>query len=415
MGRTVEVVIVGAGVNGLALALALRERDISTVLLDARRNVENVSRGLTLQPNGLEALEKLGVLDKVKEKGSTAQVFEIRNPEGKLLLEADYGLLDHPQNYLLTVNASELDLALRYKAERSDAEVVWGAVFKDLVRNGGQVQGVSFETEQGLDEITASVVVGADGSQSRVRAAIGGRVETKKYSDSFITGLAGPVPTLAGPIEGLQGRALQYQDPGLMLGLMPAGPDASYFFYSVGSRSFDEIKKQGVDKIRQELAGVAPEAAEAFASIQEWTELAYLTPSYTKVDRWVDNGVALLGDSAHTFHPHAGQGLNLSLQDSLVLAEVIEKAIEARDTSSGSLLEYQTRQKMYADVIGMHADYSARYALSRNWLIKRLNRRALRRLNGNRELLKETLEIVAGIFQKKPSLIKLARMGGILP
>ncbi len=187
MGRSADVVIIGAGVPGLALALALRERDISTLLLDARRNVENVSRGLTLQPNGLEALEKLGVLDKIQRAGSKTQVFEIRNSKGTLLLEADYGLLNHPQNYLLTVNASELDLALRYRAEESGAEVVWGARFQDLVRNNGQVQGVSFETDEGTDQVNASVVVGADGSQSRVRDAIGVKAETKKYPDSFIS------------------------------------------------------------------------------------------------------------------------------------------------------------------------------------------------------------------------------------
>ncbi len=415
MGGNVDVAIVGAGVPGLALALALRERNISTVLLDARRNIESVPRGLTLQPNGLEALDKLGVLNKVRNTGSETQVFEIRNPEGKLLLEADYSLLDHPQNYLLTVNASDLDLVLRYKAEQSGAAVIWGAGFQGLVRTDGQVQGVSFETEQGNDQITASVVVGADGSHSRVRAAIGAKVETRKYDDSFITGLAGPMEILSGSMGGFRGRARQYQDPGIMLGLMPAGSEATYFFYSVGKRSFDEIKKGGVEKMKAELAHLAPEATSAFASIQAWTKLAYFTPSYTKVDRWVDNGAALLGDSVHTFHPHAGQGLNLSLQDALVLAEVIEKAIEAGDTSSRSLQEYQMKQKMYADVIGMHADYSARYALSRNWLIKRLNRRALRKLNKNRELLKETLEIVAGVFQKKPGIVKLARIGGILP
>ncbi len=415
MGGNVDVAIVGAGVTGLALALALRERNISTVLLDARRNIESVPRGLTLQPNGLEALDKLGVLSKVRNTGSETQVFEIRNPEGKLLLEADYSLLDHPQNYLLTVNASDLDLILRYKAEQSGAAVIWGAGFQGLVRTDGQVQGVSFETEQGNDQITASVVVGADGSQSRVRAAIGAKVETRQYDDSFITGLAGPVEILTGSMEGFRGRARQYQDPGIMLGLMPAGSEATYFFYSVGSRSFDEIKKAGINQVRQEMIRLAPEADQAFASVQAWTRLAYFTPAYTKVERWVDNGAALLGDSAHTFHPHAGQGLNLSLQDALVLAEVIEKAIKSGDTSAKTLLEYQVKQKMYANVIGMHADYSAKYALSQNWLIKRLNKRALGKLNKNKELLKETLEITAGIFRKKPSLIRLARIGGILP
>ena len=408
MVRTADVVVVGAGVTGLALALTLREKNLSTLLLDSRKNVEIAPRGVTLQPNGLEALNKLSVLDKIREGGSEARIFEIRNPEGNLLLEADYGLLEHPQNYLLTVNAADLDLALRYKAEQSGAEVIWGAAFQNLLVSDGQVQGVSFQTEEGEDQIAASIVVGADGAQSRVRSAMGVKVETKNYPDSFITGLAGPV-------GGLEGRARQYQDPGIMLGIMPAGPEASYFFHSVGSRSFEEVKKAGIERVKQEVTKIAPETIPAFASVQAWTRLAYFTPSYTKVERWVDNGVVLLGDAAHTFHPHAGQGLNLSFQDALVLAEVIEKAIKAGDTSAKSLLEYQTRQKMFANVIGMHADYSARYALSDNWLIKRLNRRALRKLNKNKELLKESLEIIAGVFQKKPSLFKLARIGGILP
>ncbi len=415
MEGKVDVAIVGAGIPGLALALALRERNLSTVLLDARRNVEAVPRGLTLQPNGLEALDKLGLLSRVRDAGSEAQIFEIRNPDGKLLLEADYSLLDHPQNYLLTVNASELDLALRYKAERSGADVVWGADFQGLVRSNGLVKGVSFQTDLGQDQVMASVVVGADGAQSRVREAMGAKVEVKKYSDSFITGLVGPVASLPGFRWDVKARARQYQNPGIMLGLMPAGTGATYFFYSVGSRSFDEIKKAGVQKLKQELYRLAPETKTAFDSFQGWTGIGYFTPTYGKVDRWVDNGVALLGDSVHTFHPHAGQGLNLSLQDALVLAEVIAKAIGKGNSSAEALREYQTRQKTYADVIGMHADYSARYALSRNWLIQWLNRRALHKLSSNRELLKETLEIVAGIFQKKPGLVKLARIGGILP
>ncbi len=200
-----------------------------------------------------------------------------------------------------------------------------------------------------------------------------------------------------------------------MLGLMPATQNSTYFFYSVGARSFDDVKKAGVEEMQKELAHIAPEAKDAFANIQAWTRIGYFTPSYSKVDRWVDDGIALLGDSAHTFHPHAGQGLNLSLQDAIVLADVISKGLDAHDTSARSLRQYETRQRMYADVIGMHADYSARFALSRNWLVKRLNRRVLDKLSKDRELLKETLEIVAGVFKKKPGIVKLARMGGILP
>jgi len=62
-----------------------------------------------------------------------------------------------------------------------------------------------------------------------------------------------------------------------------------------------------------------------------------LHTQFHQVDPWVGNGVALLGDSAHTFHPHAGQGVNLSLQDALALADVIADALNAGDTSAKRL------------------------------------------------------------------------------
>jgi hypothetical protein len=94
---------------------------------------------------------------------------------------------------------------------------------------------------------------------------------------------------------------------------------------------------------------------------------------------------------------------------------VIEKCKVAGDFSQTSMLEYQKERKMRADVIGKHANYTVTYALSDNWLIKRLNKRALRKLNKDKKLQKKALEITAGIFEKKPGLVTLAKIGGILP
>jgi 2-polyprenyl-6-methoxyphenol hydroxylase-like FAD-dependent oxidoreductase len=232
--------------------------------------------------------------------------------------------------------------------------------------------------------------------------------KVRKYPDSFLVGLVGPVPEL-------KDRARQYQAPGRMLGIMPAGPDAAYFFYCVGDRSFEDMKREGVGQFKTEVTEAAPELESAFGGMEAWTRIAYFTPSFIKVDRWVGNGVALLGDSAHTFHPHAGQGVNLSLQDALSLSEVIADGLKARDMSAQRLAAYQSQRKMFADVIGQHAHYTATYALSGNWLIRRLNRRALRKMQKNRKLMKRALEITAGIFSKKPGLIEQARMGGLLP
>lgn len=408
MSENADVVIVGAGIAALALALELQRKGISTVLLERQKSLEGVPRGLTFQPNGLAVLERLGVLDRAKEVGSMSQVLEVRSWEGEVLLEADYGLLDHPQNYLLTANATELERMLVYLAEQAGAQILWGASFQELILNGSRADGVVYETEGTSDQIRAPVVVGADGPQSQVRAVLGAEVKTKKYPDSFLVGLIGQVP-------GMEGRARQYQHPGKMLGIMPSGPNATYLFHCVGPRSFDRVKKEGLESFKAEVVQPAPELADAFTGVEAWTRMAYFTPSFIQVDRWVGNGIALLGDAAHTFHPHAGQGVNLALEDAVALAEVIEKCKAAGDFSQMSLMAYQNGRKMRADVIGKHANYTVTYALSDNWLIKRLSRRALNRLNKDQKLQKKALEITAGIFEKKPGLVTLAKIGGILP
>jgi 2-polyprenyl-6-methoxyphenol hydroxylase-like FAD-dependent oxidoreductase len=403
-----DVVIVGAGIAGSALAYELQKKNISTLLLDRRKGLDSTPRGITFQPNGLEALDKIGVLDSVLQMGSAERILEVKNWTGELLLEADYGLLEHPQNYIMTADAVQVEHLLGYKAEDLGAQTVWNSRFQEIVWNNGTAQGVRCEVEGGPSEIKASIIVGADGPHSQVREAIGATTKIKKYSDSFMVGLVGPVTEM-------KDRARQYQAPGKMLGIMPTGPGATYIFYCVGNRSFEELKKDGLGSFKTEVTQAAPELAEAFGTMEAWTRIAYFTPSFIKVDPWVGNGVALLGDSAHTFHPHAGQGVNLSLQDALALSEVIADALSTGDTSAKKLSQYQSSRKMFADVIGQHAHYTSTYALSNNWLIKRLNKRALKKMQKDKKLMKKALEITAGIFTKKPGLIEDARMGGILP
>ena len=408
MERKTDVLIVGAGIAGLALAFELQRRNVSTLLLDRRRGPESIPRGITFQPNGLEALDKIGVLDRVLQMGSAEKILEVRDWNQEMLLEADYSILAHPQNYIMTVDASQVEQVLGYKAENLGAQTAWNVSFREIIWDRGVARGVRCSVEGEPTDFNASIVVGADGPQSRVRESIGATSKTKKYPDSFVVGLVGPVSEL-------KDRARQYQAPGKMLGIMPAGRDATYFFYSVGDRSFDQLKREGVEAFRREIIEAAPELESAFHSMEAWTRIAYFTPSFIKVDKWVENGVALLGDSAHTFHPHAGQGVNLSLQDALVLSQVIADALETGDVSGHRLAAYPAKRRMFADVIGRHAHYTATYALSRNWLIRRLNRRALKKMQKDKKLLKKALQITAGVFTEKPGLIEQARMGGLLP
>ncbi|HYY91614.1 MAG TPA: FAD-dependent oxidoreductase, partial [Candidatus Dormibacteraeota bacterium] len=105
MEEKIDVVVVGRGIAGLALALELQKRDVSTLLLDRRKGPDSTPRGITFQPNGLEALEKIGALDRIQQMGSRENILEVKDWDRNLLLEVDYSVLDHPHNYIMTVNS----------------------------------------------------------------------------------------------------------------------------------------------------------------------------------------------------------------------------------------------------------------------------------------------------------------------
>jgi len=92
---------------------------------------------------------------------------------------------------------------------------------------------------------------------------------------------------LVGPVSELKDRARQYQAPGKMLGIMPAGQAATYIFYCVGNRSFEDLKREGLGRFKEEVTQAAPELSEAFGTMEHGPESPTSTPSFIRVDPWV--------------------------------------------------------------------------------------------------------------------------------
>jgi 2-polyprenyl-6-methoxyphenol hydroxylase-like FAD-dependent oxidoreductase len=383
-----DAVIVGAGIGGLALGCALAFNGRKVCVLEARPRVTRSKRGLTLQPNGLETLQQLGILNQVVGIGAkTTRVSWYEIGEGPLAT-LDYFILDHPHNYLLTVVPSELELVLR-EAFSSNGGIIYDSTFfRETSRTRfGQI--IKAERNGSPVEFSAKIIVGADGENSGVRQALQIPARVKEYSDDFLF-------MLAGPVASLQVEAKQYVARGKMVGFFPTR-GATYIFYYIPGARLQRFRSQKLESFLNELANIEPEISDSLGSLRSWDDVAHVSARRVDVNSWVADRAALLGDAAHALDPSWAQGANMALQDAVALSSTIERCFALDDFSANALKNYERIRRKQAEFAQREAERTAQLTATENSFYYWLGKRVLRRIGRNRELMHIALRASCGL------------------
>ncbi len=384
-----DVVIVGAGTDGLALGCALASDGRRVCLLEAKPGVSPSKRGLTLQPNGLEALQKLGLLDRVVRIGAKISRVTWREIGGGPLATFDYSILDHPHNYLLTVVPSELELVLRDAFSNVGGTICESTFFREMRRTGFGAVELKAERDGSPVEFSARIIVGADGENSRVRQAMKMPVRRKEYPDHFFF-------MLAGPVVSFQREAVQYLARGRMVGFFPT-LGSTYIFYYLPSRKVEELRAHGFQSFKKELASIEPEVTDSLDGLRSWDDIARSSNRRVDADNWVGDQTALLGDAVHALDPSWAQGANLALQDAVALARRVETCFDLNDFSVNALKRYEEERRQQAEFVQNGAERTAQLTATESRLYHWLGKRILVRTGRNRELMRVALRASCGL------------------
>lgn len=324
-----DVAVVGAGFAGLALACLLTERGLSTVVLERRAELPTSGAAITLQPNGLAALERIGVLGLVEYIGSRMRRVSVRGADDREMGVWDYGELDHPNPYIVGIRRHALLTVLAERLVQLGGEAPrFGCAFDGVLEEGGVVRGVRHSG----GELRARCVVGADGAGSATRSALGIRA-VASGSDPYVVGI-GARPRQLGDCD-----ALMYLGPGYANGVMRAG-EGAYFWDHADSAVRDVVEARDFAAWRDLFMRRVPCGRQITAGLDGFGDLTVLGGRTLVVHDRPRAGAVLLGDAAGAVHPHAGQGANLAFEDAVELAEVLGAARGAEPATAEALASH---------------------------------------------------------------------------
>ncbi|MFF5024298.1 FAD-dependent monooxygenase [Streptomyces collinus] len=331
-----DVCVVGAGPAGLTLALLLLRSGLRVSVVERSRSHQREFRGEILQPGAMRILDQLGVLENARARGCHEHSRFRLLERDRVLLDIDYRSLPAPYDHLLSLpQAHLLTELLLHCARFTGFRYVDGCRVGGLLRDdGGRVTGVTGDGHV----FRAKVVVGADGRFSKVRRLAGieaGRTEAFDQ-DVLWFKLRGARREDGHDVRVFRGAGTS---PVLVYG---SWPDNVQVGWTLPHKGYQEVARGGLGHIKAQLARAVPAYAELIDDqITSLRDLSLLDVFSGRAERWAVDGLVLIGDAAHTHSPIGAQGINLAVQDAVVLHPVLVEAVRREDTGAESLSRFE--------------------------------------------------------------------------
>ncbi|MGE0430757.1 MAG: FAD-dependent oxidoreductase [Planctomycetota bacterium] len=336
------VCIVGGGPAGMVLAYLLARQGIRTTLLESHGDFNREFRGDTLHSTTMELLDELGLGEKVAAiVHSKLQTLKLITPTGSLdIIHLEW--LHSRHNYVGLVPQHDFLDLLAAEAGRFPAfELRMHAAAQELIEENGSVVGVRYHATDGMHELRAKLVIGADGRGSKIRSA--GGFELKK--------MAAPMDIVWFNLPAQEGDdtidpfAVRFA-PGAILVTFNRR-DRWQFGFVIMKGSAKELHAGGIEAFHKLLSELLPDMASRFApALPDWKHTQMLAVQIARVTRWYKPGLLLIGDAAHIMSPVGGVGINYAIQDALATANLLTDPL--RDgTLTTAHLEAVEKRRLY--------------------------------------------------------------------
>lgn len=351
MNRKLRVAVIGCGTAGAAIALFLKRAGHHVSVFEKVAEPQAVGAGILLQPTGMAALQRLGLLEKVLSFGARIERLYGTNHSGKTVLDIHYS--NYEQGcYGLGIHRGSLFQILYDELIKNQVELYCGYDIQSVKYINDEV---SLQDQEGKVHGLYDLVIIANGANSALRDLYYPKCKVTPYRWGALWAIC------PDPLNKFDGCLRQvYHGAKKMLGVLPTGKipggteDLVSFFWSIRVDQLELWRSQGLDVWKEEVLSIWPELIYLIDKITDSRQLIFASYSDVRSYPWHMGQLVLIGDAAHATSPQLGQGANLALYDAMVLSDCLHQ----NDTVDAALNRYSKLRRA-------HLGY---YQMASHWL-----------------------------------------------
>lgn len=305
-----QILVVGAGIAGLATAAALQQIGHRVSVIEERTDT-STGAGISIWPNALAALDQIGLGNAVRKAGGRVTAGAIRWQDGSWLR--------HPSAERLVAALGEPLVVIQRAVLRdilttglAPGTVQYGLGAREVVVSAEGVRVVL--SDSSIRE--ADALIGADGTRSVVARHLNGALADRYAGYTSWRGVAHFAidPDLAGETLG----------PGVEVGHVPLGAEHTYWFATERTREGTTAPEGELAYLRAKFARWAEPVPSMLAATVAGDVLRNDLYDRAPARHWARGPVVLVGDAAHPMRPHLGQGGCQALEDAAILAGFVD-------------------------------------------------------------------------------------------
>src|SRR5262245_20435704 len=303
----IRILVVGAGIAGLSLARALRQRSLDAELVERSIDWPIAGAGVYIPGNGTRALDSLGLGEAFRARGTVIDRRRLHDDRGRLLI--DYDEAGFWRDVAPPIAMHRRDQPGLLLEGAAGTRVRLGTTVTSVVDDDGSVRVAFSDGREGAYDL----VVGADGIHSGLRNAVFGGPAPR------LVGQAGWRFVIEGHPEIAGWNAWLGPDRGFLL--LGIGGGRVYGFVGVRSATAEDPTGGDATRLRPRFADFVDPVPAMLDEALRTSELWFAPVEEVSPPTWSKGRVVLVGDAAHASSPNMAEGASMAMEDALVLAE----------------------------------------------------------------------------------------------